>query len=87
MAPDPNNSKNWALQAVTPFESHQQMMIQQQIIQHNNVEAELNNLRQQGAQAQQMIAQYEQRLHTMDGMLRSREQVIAEYVGNNVCTG
>jgi hypothetical protein len=78
ITPEPNN---WAVSIQqTPFEQHQQMMIQQQLIQQNNVENELTQLRQQAACAQQLVSGYEGRINELSGQLRDYERRIGEYV-------
>lgn len=56
------------------------MMIQQQLIQQNNVENELTQLRQQAACAQQLVSGYEGRINELSGQLRDYERRIGEYV-------
>jgi hypothetical protein len=73
----PDNSQ-WQL---TPYEQHQQMMIQRQSIHFQpGVQEELQLLRMQNAQAQQLVGGYESRLQEMDARIRQYEQQIMQFV-------
>lgn len=71
-------------QLITQQQSNQ-MMFSQQVVQHNPhnltpLEMELQQLRQQNAYAQQLLAGYESRMGEMETRARLYEQRIAEYV-------
>eukprot|EP00158_Paraphelidium_tribonemae_P007637 Partr_v1_DN28308_c0_g1_i5_m78542 putative Huntingtin interacting protein 1 len=82
MTPEPDFTPQMYTQQPTEAESHQQMVMfqqQQHVIHNNQLENEMNILRQQNLQAQQLLAGYEGRVLELQAAVQRYQQQIGQY--------